>query len=52
MSPCEITAFISSLAICISKSYDDKELAVIAAAFTQLGDSIETILAQRELCNN
>lgn len=50
MNYCEIVPIISAAAVAISNSFTDSETAVLAAAFTQLGDSLATILAGRALC--
>lgn len=50
MNPCELAAFITATAILISKEIpDDDELALLAAALTQLADTLATIAVQREL---
>ncbi|MCI1981640.1 MAG: hypothetical protein LKJ45_00580 [Oscillospiraceae bacterium] len=48
MSPCEMTLAITALANVISENLSEKELPILAAALTQLGDTITTILARRE----
>lgn len=50
MNSCELVTLISALACSISSCFPPEETAVIAAAFTQLGDSLATILAHSELC--
>lgn len=52
MNPCEITAFVTAAANMLTGCYTDAELAVLAAAFTQLGDTLATILASKALCDN
>lgn len=52
MNPCEITAFVTAAANTLAGCYTDSELAVLAAVFTQLGDTLDTLLAARMLCNN
>lgn len=51
MNSCELVAFVSSAACTISQCYPPEELAVLAAILTQLGDTLETILANEELCS-
>lgn len=46
MNPCELVTFVSSVACTLSRCYPPEELAVLAAVLTQLGDTLETILAQ------
>lgn len=51
MNPCALPIGVSALASAIACHVEsDEELAMIAAVFTQLGDTLETILAQRVLC--
>lgn len=45
MNSCELVTLVSFLSCLISNSYDNEELAV----FTQLGDSLATILANKDL---
>lgn len=52
MNECELVIFISSFACALSKCLSSDELSLLAAAFTQLGDTIATILTQREICDN
>lgn len=52
MNSCELVTFVSSLACAISRNGSPEELAVLAAVFTQLGDSLATILAHEEFCEN
>ncbi len=47
MNPCSLTVGVSAFAAVISEKLSDEELAVAAAAFVQLGDSLATIAAQR-----
>lgn len=47
MNELNITLFISALAEMLSQNLSETELALAAAAFTQLGDTISTILAAR-----
>lgn len=50
MQSCELVTFITAVACSISKCCAKEELPVIAATFTQLGDTIATIIAQEEAC--
>lgn len=51
MNPCALPMGVSALAAAIANRVpDDTELALLAAIFTQLGDTLDTILAQRALC--
>lgn len=51
MDECELVLFISTIACTIAKCYDDDELALLGSMFSQLGDSLATIAARRDLCN-
>ena len=48
--PLALTTAISALATAIAAQVTDEQLGLIAAVLTQLGDTLETIAAQRELC--
>lgn len=52
MTSCELVTFVSSLACSLASCYSDEELAVLAAALTQLGDTLETILAHNDSCKS
>lgn len=49
--PEELTILITAASISLSKGRDEYEIAVLSAVFTQLGDSLATILAQRAYIN-
>ncbi|OYP00860.1 hypothetical protein C8E03_11420 [Lachnotalea glycerini] len=50
MDECELVAFISAIACSISKCYTTDELSLFSSMFSQLGDSLGTIAARRDLC--
>lgn len=50
MNACEITAAVTALANTIAAKLDTEEMSLIGAILTQLGDTLETIAAKRELC--
>lgn len=52
MQSCELVTFVTAVACTMSQCYSEDELAVIAAVFSQLGDTLATILAQEQLCSN
>ncbi|SFR83731.1 DUF6774 domain-containing protein [Anaeromicropila populeti] len=52
MNSCELVTFITALACAISKCYTEEEVAILAAAITQLGDTLATILTQKEICES
>lgn len=45
-----LTTGINTLAVMIANCLTDEETALAAAVFTQLGDTLTTILAQRQFC--
>jgi dolichol kinase len=52
MDDCELIALITGIACTISKCYSTDEISLMAVVFTQLGDTLSTILLQRELKSN
>lgn len=53
MDPYELTAIITAFAIAIAKATpDNDELGVISLAYSQLSDTLDTIIAQRTLLEN
>lgn len=52
LDECELVTFISAVACAMAKCYTDDELSMLSAIFTQLGDSLATILARRDICSN
>lgn len=52
MDECELIVFVSTIACTLSKCCSNDDLALLSAVFTQLGDSLATILTKRELCEN
>ena len=49
--PLALTTTVNSLAVAIAGQLNDEELGLVGAILTQLGDTLETIAAQRELCS-
>jgi dolichol kinase len=49
MDECELIVFISSVACAISKCCSTDEITILSVVFTQLGDTLSTILTKREL---
>ena len=47
MLPEQVALTVTAAAISISKRLNDEDLALLAAAFTQLGDTLTTISAAR-----
>lgn len=50
MNGCELTASISALASLLASRLSDSELALTAAVFTQLGDTLATLSVQKSIC--
>jgi hypothetical protein len=51
MNECELLSLITVIACAIAQNCSEEEIGLLAAVFTQLGDSLATILAKRELKN-
>jgi len=51
MTPLELTTLVNTLANSIACNFSDEETDVVAAVFSQLGDTLITISAQRALCD-
>ena len=49
--PLALTTTVNSLAVAIAGRLNDEELALTAAVLVQLGDTLATIAAQREICS-
>ncbi len=49
MNGCQITALVTAAANQLACSCSPEELALLAAICTQLGDTLVTLLAQRDL---
>lgn len=52
MNSTELVASITAVAVALSNIYFEDELSLLAAILTQLGDTLTTIGAQRELLEN
>ena len=48
--PLALTTAVNTLAVAIAARLDDADLGLVAAVLNQLGDTLETIAAQRERC--
>ncbi len=49
--PLALTTTVNSLAVAIAGQLNDEELGLVGAVLTQLGDTLETIAAQRAVCS-
>ena len=52
MTACELTASITALANTLACGLSEKEVSMLGAVLTQLGDTLQTIAAQRSLCDS
>lgn len=52
MNAFQLTTFINSTANFIACNTTDDELNLLAAVFSQLGDTLATISVQRSICDN
>lgn len=52
MNSCELTASVTALANAISCKLNNEELTLLSAVLVQLGDTLVTIVTQREICGN
>lgn len=48
--PLTLTTAVNTLAVAIAARLNDEDLDLAAAILNQLGDTLETIAAQRERC--
>lgn len=49
MDECELVSFITAVACVIAKSCPEDEITLLATIFSQLGDTLATILTKRSL---
>lgn len=49
MNGCELVTFISTLSCAVANEFSPSDVALLAAVFTQLGDSLTTMLAANEI---
>lgn len=52
MQSCELVATITAIACAIANNFSEEEVSVLASAFSQLGDTLATILAQESCINS
>lgn len=50
MNACELTASITAIANALACGKTAEEIALLGTIFTQLGDTLQTIAAQKNLC--
>lgn len=52
MNSCELVTFVSSIACFLSQNCSRDELSIMSAVFSQLGDTLDTILTHQEICDH
>jgi len=52
MQYCNLVVTVSLLACIIAQDKTSDEISLLGAVFSQLGDTLETIAAQQELCSS
>lgn len=52
MNPCQLTTSVTALANALACRLSDEEAALLAAVLTQLGDTLATIVTQKDLCRS
>lgn len=52
MNSCELASFVTAIACSIAKCFSKEDTAILAVVFTQLGDTLGTIIANDELKNS
>ncbi|BCN32076.1 DUF6774 domain-containing protein [Anaeromicropila herbilytica] len=52
MNSCEYIAFITAIACTISNCCSEEEVELLADTFSQLGDSLATMLTHNQICSN
>lgn len=52
MNPCQLTTSITALANALACRLSDEEAALLAAVLVQLGDTLATIVTQKDLCRS
>ena len=52
MNALELTSAITATANVLAYNLKEDELALLASVFTQLGDTLSTIIVRENMCNN
>lgn len=52
MNSCEISTAVTAIANILFKKLNDDEVALLGAILVQLGDTLETMSVQKEICQN
>ncbi len=50
MNYCQLTALVTGIANSLAAGLNEEQLEFLGAVFTQLGDTLETIAAQKSIC--
>lgn len=51
MNECELVTFVSTLACALAKNLTTDELGILASISSQLGDTLDTIITHRSICD-
>ncbi len=49
MDECELITLVTAIACALSKTCSNDDITLLAAVFSQLGDTLNTVLAKREI---
>jgi hypothetical protein len=49
MDDCELITLVTAVACAISKNCSENDISILSAVFSQLGDTLATVLTNREL---
>lgn len=52
MDDCDFVALITATACALSKCCTEDEISILAVGFTQLGDTLTTLITQRQIREN
>ncbi|MCH5300188.1 MAG: hypothetical protein J1E56_02630 [Ruminococcus sp.] len=52
MNACELTAYITAIANTLACKLSTDELELLSAVLLQLGETLDTIVTQKRICNN
>ncbi len=52
LNACELTAYITAIANALACNLSDNELELLSAVLLQLGETLDTIVTQKRICNN
>ncbi len=52
MNACELTTYITAIANTLSCKLSADELEILSAVLLQLGETLDTIITHKRICNN